>query len=78
MHEKNLKLALLTALCDEWLARFEYHTIGSDVEKILLLRWAAQEVDLSTAALPASVEELYKEVFLRSFSEVREDPRMRV
>ena len=62
--------ALLEALCNAWLVSQTAIEIGSDLEKISLLRAAARELNLSEGELPQVVTQLYVQVFLRPFAEV--------
>ena len=71
MANEKLELALLVALCDEWLALYSTNAIGSDVAKIRLLKKFARESDLPASGIPAPIRQLYAEVFLRSFEDVR-------
>ncbi len=71
MEHEKLELALLIALCDEWFALYSMDGIGSDVAKIRLLKRFARESNLSASDIPEPIRQMYAEVFLRSFDEVR-------
>lgn len=71
MDHKKLELALLIALCDEWLAHYSHAQIGSDPTKIRLMKRFASESDVSDTALPDTIRDLYREVFSRDFDSVR-------
>lgn len=67
-------LVLLENLCAEWLATRTPNEIGSDVEKIVLLKQATREVPGFPAKISERLRSLYEEVFLRPVDEVSTIP----
>lgn len=73
MDHKKLELALLIALCDEWLAHHSHAEIGSDPAKIRLMKRFAAEAGLTGSEVPESIHQLYRGIFMRSYDQIATD-----
>ncbi len=58
-------LSLLTALVDEWCARYDPSAIRRDLEKIQVLTAARDDLFGRSIIVPDTVCEFYRDVFLR-------------